>query len=161
MTPENAALIDRYENGINVFAEALRGVPDTITDRSPAPGKWSVRQIAVHLADAEVVAATRFRWVAAQPGATIKAYDQDTWANKLHYEKQPIEQAMELFTAVRKATANLLRALPDSAWANTGVHDEHGEMTLKSLVDLYAEHAEKHAKQVWNIRNKFASAAAG
>lgn len=145
-------LIRRYEKGGKLVAEALRDVPLEILDRKPAPGKWSIRQLAAHLADAEIVGAARLRTAAAQPGSAIKAYDQDAWANRLGYEQQAPEQMAKLFRLLRKTTGVVLRALPDAAWENKAVHEERGEMSLADMVKLYAEHAEHHAGQIQALR---------
>ena len=48
--------------------------------RSADPSKWSVRQILAHLADAEIVAAWRFRSIMAADGVPLQPFDQDSWA---------------------------------------------------------------------------------
>ena len=156
-----ASLLDRYEKGVEVFAQALKGVPAEILDRSPAPGKWSIRQIAVHLADAETVGVARFRTIAAQPGSVLKAYDQEAWAEKLAYIHQSPEQALELFSVLRKTTAAMLRALPEAAWKNTGRHEESGEVVLDRFVEHYCDHVDNHSRQIREIRDKFGAPAAG
>ena len=154
-----ASLLDRYEKGVEVFAQALKGVPAEILDRSPAPGKWSIRQIAVHLADAETVGVARFRTIAAQPGSVLKAYDQNAWAQKLAYTQQSPEQALELFTLLRKTTAAMLRALPEAAWKNSGRHEESGEVVLDKFVEHYCDHVDNHSRQIRDIRKKFGAPA--
>ena len=161
MSPNVTSLVDRYEKGVEVFAQALKGVPAEILDKSPAPGKWSIRQIAVHLADSETVGVTRFRTIAAQPGSVLKAYDQDAWAQKLAYTQQSPEQALELFTLLRKTTAAMLRALPEAAWKNTGRHEESGEVVLEKFVEHYCDHVDNHSRQMREIRQKFGAPAGG
>jgi uncharacterized damage-inducible protein DinB len=145
-------LIKRYEQGVAALELALRDLPEAALDRIPAPGKWSIRQIAAHLADAEIVVAARLRWVAAEPGSLLKAFDQETWANKLHYEHRSLQQSLELFRALRHATASMLRSLPEPAWLHTGTHEERGEVSLRRLVEDYSSHAERHTGQILELR---------
>ena len=35
----------------SLIVDLLRGVPDEVLHRSPAPGKWSIAEILAHLAD--------------------------------------------------------------------------------------------------------------
>ena len=161
MSPNLASLVDRYEKGVEVFAQALEGVPAGMLDKSPAPGKWSIRQIAVHLADSETVGVARFRTLAAEPGSLLKVYDQDAWADKLAYTQQSPEQALELFALLRKTTAAMLRALPESAWKNTGRHEESGEVVLDKFVEHYCDHVDNHSRQIRAIRQKFDAPAGG
>jgi len=150
----HAELIARYEKGAVDFDQALARVPADLLDRAPSPGKWTIRQIAAHLADTELVAATRMRFLAAEPGCELPGFNQDTWANTLGYAEQTPEQARALIRAVRQSTAAMLRTLPESAWAHTGNHSKRGTVTLLSEVEVYAKHAEHHAQQIREVQEK-------
>lgn len=152
-------VIRSYEQGVTVLEDALRSVPLELLDRAPAPGKWTIRQIVAHLADSELVVAARLRWIAAEPGSLLKAFDQDKWANTLGYEHQSPQDSFELFRSLRKITTAMLRQLPESAWSRTGRHEERGEMTLLQMVENYKGHAEHHAAQIRQIRGQLGAAA--
>jgi NAD(P)H-dependent FMN reductase len=154
----HAELIARYEKGAAALDKALARVPEHLLDRAPSPGKWTIRQIAVHLADTELVAATRIRFLAAEPGCQLPGFNQDTWANTLGYAEQTPEQVLALIRAVRQSTAAMLRTLPESAWAHTGNHSKRGKVTLMSEVELYAAHAEHHAQQIRELQEKIRAA---
>ncbi len=152
-------LISRYEKGSQVFEDALRGLPPDELDRVPGPGKWTIRQIAAHIADGEIVSAARFRYIAGQPNSKLHGYNQELWATNLGYDRQPIEAAVAVVRAVRQATVSLLRRLPESAWDQTGFHEERGELSLRKMVELTVEHAENHARQIREHRARFAAVA--
>jgi hypothetical protein len=149
-------LIARYEKGVSVLEQALNGVPATMLDRVPAPGKWAIRQLAAHVADAEMVSNTRFRWIVAEPGAALAGWDQDKWATSLNYATETPAQALALVRLLRQSSARLLRSLPEEAWQRTGVHSESGVVTLEQMVEGMCNHMENHARQVREIREKFA-----
>jgi hypothetical protein len=149
-------LIARYEKGITILEDSLRGVPEEILDRAPAPGKWSIRQQAAHLADAELVSSARFRWIAAEPGAGLPAWDQDKWAASLGYGRQSLDECLALSRALRKNTAAMLRHLPEEAWRRTGAHQERGTVTLLQLVELDVAHLEHHANHIRELRTRLA-----
>ncbi len=156
-TPQE--VLARFEKGGQLLAEALRGVSAEALDRSPGPGKWTIRQITVHLADSEVVGAVRIRFVAGQPNARLVPFDQEPWAANMLYPQQPVESAVAAFQALRQSTAAMLRLLPEAAWSRTGHHDERGELTLAQLVDSIASHAENHARQIQEHRARFSAVA--
>jgi hypothetical protein len=156
---QNEELIRRFEQSAAAFEDALRNVPETVLDRMPGPGKWTIRQIAAHLADSELVIASRLRWIAAEPGSPLKAFDQDKWAQNLGYERQIPQEAVEAFRSLRQRTARMLRNLPDSVWKNTGRHEERGTVTLRDLVEGASGHSERHVEQIRSLRKQFASAA--
>ncbi len=148
-------LIARYEQGVALVQDAVSGIPEALLDRQPAPGKWSIRQLVAHLADAELVAATRFRWVAAEPGSALTAWDQDKWAGTLGYAAQSPAEAVQLMALVRRSTAAMLRSLPEAAWQQQGVHQERGPLTLQQIVEGMVGHLEQHASQIRALRTKF------
>jgi DinB superfamily len=159
MSQPHNELIARYEQGITALEDAMRSVPEELLDRAPSAGKWTIRQIMAHLADSELVVSGRLRWIAAEPGSPLKAFDQDKWASTLGYEHQSPQDSLELFRALRKTTAAMLRRLPEDAWKRTGVHEERGEMTLAQMVESYQGHAEHHARQICSIRGQLGAAA--
>lgn len=141
-------LLRQYENGASGLETALRAVPKGELDREPKPGYWSARQIAMHVVDAEIMGAARLRMLAAEPGALLKAYRGDVWAEKLGYKHLSLEAAVALFRALRASTAEVLNGLPPEAWANTGIHEETGEITLENLLDAHCRHSEGHIQEI-------------
>ncbi len=152
-------LIDRYQQGANLLEDALRGVPPEALDRVPGPGKWTIRQIAIHLADAEIVTAGRVRAIAGDPGCRMLPFDQEHWATNMPYDRLPVEPAISLMRVLRESTTALLRALPESAWMRTAVHEERGELSLKQMVEIIVNHGENHARQIREHRARFAAVA--
>src|ERR1035437_2507149 len=89
------ALLERFRHGPEALATVLAGVSGVEEDFVTAPGKWSIRQIAAHLADAELVGAHRLRQVIAEDNPTLIAYDQDAWTKNLDYARRRTEQSLE------------------------------------------------------------------
>ena len=133
----------------------LTGVFGEEEDFIPAPGKWSIRQIVAHLADGELVGAHRLRQVAAEENPTLIAFDQDAWTRNLDYSRRKPKQSLETFRRIRAENYELLKELPESAFERTGNHSENGLMTLRRLLEGYAQHAESHARQMVEIREEY------
>jgi hypothetical protein len=153
-----AESLERFRRGPELLAMVLTGVYGDETDFSLAPGKWSIRQLIAHLADAELVGAQRFRQVIAEDNPPLGAFDQDAWARNLDYARKQPKQSLESFRRVRAENYELLKSLPESAFERTGVHSERGPLTLRQLLEGYAEHAESHARQMQAIREEFKKA---
>ena len=149
------ALLERLRRGPEVLAMVLTGVYGEEEDFIPAPGKWSVRQIVAHIADAEMVGAHRMRQVIAEDNPTLVAFDQDKWTQKLDYAKRKPKQSLETFRLVRAENYELLKDLPPAAFQRTGNHTERGPVTLLSLVEGYADHAESHARHLMELREQY------
>ena len=161
-TSELNDLLERFRRGAELVAVVTTGAAGAELDYSPAPGKWSVRQIVCHLADSEIVGRDRFSRVIAEDNPTIVAYDQDAWAEKLGYRQRKFSQALETFRRMRGENFELLKDQPEETWARTGTHSERGPVSLAVMLSVYAEHAEKHARQIRSARDAYkASKSAG
>lgn len=155
MTGELTDLLERLRKGPETVGAALSGVTNGELDYSPAPGKWTVRQILAHLADAEMVGADRLRRVIAEDNPTLIGYDQNAWAIGLDYDHRGPAQSLELFRMARASNYELLRRLPERAFDRTGNHSEVGTVSLRRLLEIYADHAENHARQIRSIRDHY------
>ena len=140
-------LIDQYKDGYRVVAEALAGATPADLDARPAPGKWTAREVAHHLADSEMTAAIRLRLLLAVDNPAILGYDQDEFARRLHYDR-PIEASLDAFKASRRTTAEILDCMSEDDWRREGTHTEHGRYTIEKWLEIYATHAHKHAEQI-------------
>jgi hypothetical protein len=144
---ERDQLLALYTDGYRVVAEALLKITPEELDAKPAAGKWSARQIVHHLADSEMSAAIRFRLLLAEDRPAIKGYDQDRFADRLHYERAH-EASLELFRAARASTAELMACLSEADWLREGTHSEVGRFGLDTWLRIYAPHAHRHADQI-------------
>ena len=145
---EREALIRRYEEGPARLRAAWEKVPPEARKWRPGEGKWSAHEVVCHAADSETNAAIRIRFLAAEPSPRIVGYDQAKWAQVFDYHAAPVEPAMAAVEAVRANTAALLRRLPESAWEAEGTHTEYGSYTGDDWLTMYAEHLEKHSRQI-------------
>lgn len=143
---QDLALLER---GYDLIREALGKVPAEAVDFKPAPEKWSVHEVIVHLADSEANGFTRLRKIIAENGSSIAVYDQDLWAQELHYTEQSMEDALELFRMLRQSNVKVIRAAPEIVWATHAVnHPEKGSYTLDDWLKTYAQHVPRHIKQI-------------
>jgi hypothetical protein len=70
----------------------------------------------------------------------------------LDYGKRKISQAIETFRRLRGEDHELMKDLPESAFARTGMHVERGLETLGGIVEQQAIHVESHVKQIQAVR---------
>jgi DinB family protein len=155
---DRAELLERFRRGPEVLAVLLTGVHGEENDFVTGAGKWSIRRITAHLADSEMVGAFRLRAVIAEDKPVLYAFDQEKWADKLDYDHRKPAQSLDAFRRLRADNHELLKSLPDAAFARTGTHTEMGEVSLHQLLEIYANHAESHARQIQAIREEYKKA---
>ncbi len=115
-------------------------------EKSPAPGKWSSREIFSHLADCEVAFAFRLRQALAEENHVIQPFDQQKWA--VTYAAYDAPSALATFSSVRRWNVALIRSTPPEGQAKTVTHPERGTMTFKTIVETMAGHDLNHLLQL-------------
>ena len=140
----------------SALARAIEGLSPPQLRQPEQPGKWSIGQILQHLADSEVVWAWRMRVILAQDRPPLTGYDQDLWAERLHYDQQDPAEALELFGVLRRANLRLVERASPADLKRVGVHAERGEESLEHLRRLYAGHDLLHLRQIERVRRAVA-----
>lgn len=134
------------------LAAAFKGVDERTVGTPEAPGKWSMRQVARHLADSEIVWGWRLRLVLGQDRPRITGYDQDAWAAGLHYDKADVGESIEEFTVMRRSNLRLLSQAAPADLSRVGVHSERGDESVAHMIRMYAGHDLLHLRQLARIR---------
>ena len=148
---ERHALIDQYRHGIDEVQRAVRGASAEDLDRRPAPGEWSAREVAHHLADSETMSTIRLRRLIAEDEPIIQAYDEAEFARRLHYDR-PIDASLTVFASVRSSNLELLDSLSEDEWQRSGTHTEDGPYSVEGWLRIYASHGHDHADQIRRAR---------
>ena len=149
-------LLEVFDQGPVRLRNVLADLTHEHLKAKPRPGKWSIQEIIMHVADSEIMGAARVRQAYTQPGSSFAAYDQDVWANHLGYQEQDnpaVQNALNLFESLRRTTSVIFHHARVEDWGKIGVHAEHGEITLRNLLELYADHSERHIEQILSIRS--------
>ncbi len=148
-------LLIKYAKGPAQLRTALERYPKESLDFKPGPGKWSIQDIILHVAETEVHFYLRGRTIVNEPGTAIRPFDQDLWARSLDVSAQPLGEAVELVRLLREMTARQLRALPEAAWERHGVHPEKGKITLERWLEICVGHLDTHLAQLERTHQAF------
>ncbi len=146
---ERNTLIESYGTAYNILIEALKEFPKEMWQWKPAPEKWSVHEIIIHIADSEANSFVRCRRFIAEPGSGVYGYDENKWAKHLDYHSQSVEDSLELFKLLRKACHDLIKTVDDKTWETATVnHSENGVMSFEQWLKVYEEHVPVHIRQM-------------
>ena len=146
------ALIAEYFRGHDLVREAIAGLTEEELRFKPAPDKWSIHEIIIHLADAEIVGVSRLKKVLAEDRPLLTSYDQDAWANSLEYDRQDREHHLLLFKMLRESMQPSLETLSAEQSERIGMHDEAGELSFRQLMERYVSHVRDHLGQIERVK---------
>ena len=130
---------------------------DADLDRTYGPGKWLVRFILHHLADAETVLYERIRRAIAEPGQVVWAFDPDAWAAGLDYDIKSLDLSRAIYAACREGVIYLAGRFYETKGHHTLVHSQAGLRTLKDVFDKVVRHNERHLTQIEEALGKTAA----
>lgn len=146
---ERNTVIESYGNAYNLLIESLKEFPKEMWQWKPASEKWSIHEILIHIADSEANSFVRCRRFIAEHGSGVYGYDENKWAKRLDYHSQSVEDSLELFKLLRKASYDLIKAVDDKTWETASVnHSENGVMGFEQWLKVYEEHVPVHIRQM-------------
>jgi hypothetical protein len=146
------SLIDRYSNGGTLLVYAAGGLTLEQERARPGPGAWSIAELVAHLADSDLVAANRMKWVLAEPEPGLLNMEETAWVERLRYQEIPVEEAVNLFAANRHWMTRILRGCSEAEFARAGHHSVRGRVTLAELVTTYVNHLDHHLRYLYAKR---------
>ena len=145
---ERQRKIEAYGQAYQILSAALAQFPRDMWQYRPAPDRWTIHEIVIHITDSEANSYIRGRRFIAEPRTQISAYDEMRWATALAYHEQSTEAALELFKWLRSSSYDLIKSLPAEVWSNTLDHPEVGTMTMDDWLDTYERHIPDHIAQM-------------
>jgi len=145
LVPEGAYLELLVQNSKDTvrFFEAI---PKEKLDYGYAPGKWTIKELLMHLIDTERVFSYR-ALVAARGDAATPHYrmDEELYANNVNVSQRTLESLLAEFQAVRSSTEKLFESLTDAqskARCNVVTHP----MSARAIGYFMIGHVRHHLK---------------
>lgn len=143
-----APVLASLATGPRRIARAVARARGNRLRRRPRPREWSVVEVLAHLLDGEVALGFRIRKLAAEPGASITAWDQEKWTPGLRHRRADPRTILDAFAALRADTVALVRRLTPAQRRAAGRHPEYGRLRVDQLLAHWAEHDLLHLEQI-------------
>jgi DinB superfamily len=118
-------------------------------ERSYAPGKWSARQILIHLAQTEMALGARARLALSTTPYTSQAFDQNAWIAR--DAALSGADALSALVAMSRMNLVLFTSLGDADRATPFSHPEYGSISVDWLIHQMAGHQIHHLRHLEQI----------
>ena len=122
--------------GVRVRPGRARGIP-------LRPAKWSIRDVAGHMVDAERVMGYRALAISRGEKAPLPAFEEADYAATAGYAHRPLASILDEFACLRKSHVLMLRHLDDDAWGRVGIANSL-PITPRALAYVLVGHARHH-----------------
>jgi hypothetical protein len=157
-TPYSTDLGDRepvaaMRGTADTYRQMLAGWTPAQFERTYAPGKWTARQILIHLAQTELALGNRARMALATPNYAAQAFNQDDWMAIESGRSSGLSgaEAVDAFLALATMNRAFFDGLSAAARATTLSHPEYGALTVDWILHQLAGHQIHHLAQVEQI----------
>lgn len=132
-----------------LLGHLLRDLPGEVLQAHPLPGKWSIHEIVLHLADMEWVFGFRLRTILGDDDPAMMPVDQEAWAAKLAAEKRTTSLCLRAFGMLRELNLQLWHELSPQDLERCGLHHETGvRLSLRRMRNIQAGHDLSHLAQI-------------
>ncbi|MEK6282830.1 MAG: YfiT family bacillithiol transferase [Acidobacteriota bacterium] len=134
--------------------EAVAGLSAEQLDTPYRPDGWTVRQVVHHVPDSHLNSYTRFKLAITEDHPTIRAYDENLWANLDDARTAPIDMSLDLLEALHRRWVVFLGSFDENDFARTFQHPEIGVVSVDKNVALYAWHGRHHVAHITSLRER-------
>lgn len=101
-------------------AMLVRSVPDERLDVPHRPGEWTLKEIVQHISDDERIYAYRALRFARDDTTELPGFEQDDYARHAAANRRSLDELLDEYVTVRRATVSLFEGLPDAALRRVG-----------------------------------------
>ncbi|MCG3124873.1 MAG: hypothetical protein GIKADHBN_03378 [Phycisphaerales bacterium] len=170
---DTLGLIARYRRGIESFDRRIFFLDDQQLDiaflSDSGVGRWPIRVLVGHLADAEIATVHRVRRAVAEDQPVIAPWDENAFIDAGVYghasaavgEGQtgrvgpsnafPLAGFVAVIHTLRRWMSEWLMTLSADQWKRVAMHPQRGELSVRTLVEYDTWHLEHHA---WYLNAK-------
>lgn len=136
-------VVEALIGGAEIAAALLGDLDDATASRAYAPGKWTLKEVLLHCADAERIFSYRALRIARGDTTPLPSFDENAYAPMSGAGNRTIEDILDEFESVRESTVTLYSGLPSEAWTRRGTASE-SPVSVRAIAWITAGHLLHH-----------------
>ena len=144
-------ILDFLKQSVRDVKKLIYSLPEEKLTYRYAKGKWTIKEILVHIVDDERIFSYRALRYARNDDTPLHGFEQDDYAEYSGANERSLESIFEEYEAVRSSTIMLFKHLPENAFMRSGCGiGPEGEImnrrTVRALAYHIAGHEQRHIK---------------
>ncbi|MEH6947066.1 DinB family protein [Bacillus sp. JJ634] len=148
-------LIEQYKQGYFKIVKELEGLTEEQLLFKPSEKSWSIREIIIHISDAELVHIHRMKAVLSEGNPILTAFEQDLWTTRLNSQHIDHQLYLQLFKSMRESFLPILQHVTEQDYLRIGTHNQAGQLTFKEIFQHSIEHIDTHIEQIRRVKKLF------
>lgn len=142
LVPDERVLYHLQQNNY-ALNELIATQPEELLNKGYAPGKWTLKELMVHVTDTERIFAYRALCIARGEQGMLPGFDENTYAAASDAQSRSVENIMAEYNSVRQASIALLAGLNDGVFLNMG-NANNIPVSVRALAYQIAGHEMHH-----------------
>lgn len=138
-------LLDALRNNLEAFNQLISDIPLDKGDYRYADGKWTVKEVLIHIADAERIFAYRALCFARNDKTELPGFDEEAYMPYANAAKRTIFSIEDEFESLRNANIALFKSFDEEALNRKGMANRN-MISVRALGFIIAGHANHHIK---------------
>jgi hypothetical protein len=106
----SGSIVDGLASNYTSVPDFYKGIPEHKLDYAYAEGKWTIKDILIHLIDTERVFSYRAMRIARQDKTEMAGFEQDNYVTVSNTKERSIDDLINEYKAVRNATIALFKS---------------------------------------------------
>lgn len=145
--PDDGLLLRHLKENFEAVKKLVLSLPPEKLLFAYAPGKWTIKEILVHIVDDERIYAYRALCIARNEKKELPGFEQDDYVTFSGANERDIANILEEYESVRSSTIAMLNGLPDEAYTREGVANS-SRFTVRALAYHLAGHEMHHLRMI-------------
>ena len=138
-------LLNELESSSTLFIDFLKAIPTEKHEFRYAAGKWTIKDIVQHLIDAERIFAYRALRIARKDQTPLPGFEENEYVETAFANSRTMEDLIEEFTIVRKATLSLFKTFTEEQLMQMGTASEK-PVSVRAIGFITLGHQKHHEK---------------
>jgi uncharacterized damage-inducible protein DinB len=143
LLPDDGLVLKHLKDNLKATKDFILSLPEEKLVFRYAEGKWTIKEMLVHIIDDERIYAYRALRFARNDQMELPGFDQDIYAHHSGAKERSIKGILKEFATVRNSTISLFKNLDDEALMRAGVADGKA-MSVRAAAYHIAGHELRH-----------------
>ena len=138
-------LVEELEISVHQLIKFVQNIPMDKFDYRYAEGKWTIKDILLHLIDAERIFAYRALRFARKDKTPLASFDENIYVDVANANQRSLQDLLTELAVVRQATLSLFKSFSEDDLMQIGTASNH-PMSVRALGFVIIGHQNHHQR---------------
>jgi hypothetical protein len=144
---EGRDAIQHFQGSLEETLRFLQSIPDEKWDFAYAPGKWTLKEVILHMLDAERIFCYRALRFSRNDATPLAGFEENDYVPECGASSRSVKSVIDEFETVRNATRTLFENLTPEMVARAGTANGK-KISVRALGLVIAGHELHHLKVI-------------